>query len=62
MAIAMGKLVPPMSRVPVPDSRSDATMSGSLERRWSALSLAATSSGVPTETMMPPTWKESTAT
>ena len=37
----------------VPPSRSDATSSGRLERRCSRFSLAAMSSGEPTETMTP---------
>ena len=45
---------------PVPPSRSDAMSSGSPERRCRTLSLAAMSSGEPIETMMPPTWSEST--
>ena len=55
-----GNGVPPLRRRLVPPSRSDATSSGSGERCCSRLSLAAMSSGEPTETMMPPTWSEST--
>ena len=52
--------MPPFSRRLVPPSRSDPTSSGSGERCCSRLSLAATSSGEPTDTMTPPTWSEST--
>ena len=52
--------MPPLSRIVVPLSRSDATRSGIREAACSALSFAAMSSGEPTETMSPPTWSEST--
>ena len=55
-----GNGVPPIRRMEVPPSRSDATSSGRRERCWSRLSLAAMSSGEPTDTMMPPTCSEST--
>ena len=55
-----GNSVPPLSRRVVPPSKSDATSRGSGERCCSRLSLAATSSGEPIETMTPPTCSEST--
>ncbi len=55
-----GSGVPPLNLMLVPASRSDATSSGSAERCCSRLSLAAISSGEPTDTMIPPTWSEST--
>ena len=54
-----GSGVPPLKRMLVPPSRSDATRSGSPERPCSRLSFAAMSSGEPTDTMRPPTWSES---
>ena len=52
--------MPPLNRMLVPPSRSDAIRSGSAERSCRRFSLAAMSSGEPTETMSPPTWSEST--
>ncbi len=57
--ILVGNGVPPTKRRAVPSSRSDATRSGRRERDCSRLSLAAMSSGEPTETMIPPTCSES---
>ena len=56
----IGNAVAPTTRIAAPHSRSAETSSGSLERRWSVLSLAAMSYGEPTEMMMPPTSSEST--
>ena len=53
-------MAPPLSRMLVPPSRSEVTSSGSRERCCRRLSLAAMSSGEPTDTISPPTWSEST--
>ena len=58
--ILVGKAVPPLNRMAVPPSRSDATSSGIRDDCCSTLSLAAMSSGEPMEAMMPPTSSEST--
>ena len=55
-----GSGVPPLKRIVVPPSRSEAIRSGTAERSCRRLSLAAMSSGDPTETIRPPTWSEST--
>ena len=55
-----GSGVPPLKRILVPPSRSEAIRSGRADRSCRRFSLAAMSSGDPTETIRPPTWSEST--
>ena len=55
-----GNAVAPITRMAAPHSRSAETSRGTRARRCSAFSLAAISSGDPTEMIRPPTSREST--